>query len=133
MNLFHLFESILFPPAPQAGPGLPPPVEKKKAKATVPDSGIRFTEDNIPYKEIATHGEEVSAWHILNAQTAGAAKRSSLCTSEHIEMGVNLGFAPETIALVYMHWKEGRKQVEIARATRLSIDTVKKITPIFKK
>lgn len=32
MKLFHLFESLLFPPAPPAGPGLPPPVEKRPGR-----------------------------------------------------------------------------------------------------
>lgn len=83
--------------------------------------------------EAQTEGCEISAWDMITTETAGSAGRSASGSTDEIIAGVQKGFAPETVALVRQYWAAGKKQAEIARAAKVSIDTVKKITPIFSK
>ena len=133
MTFNELFEALFFGPPIQQGPGLPDPPAQRKPAAPAPSSGIKYTIDGIPYVEQKPEGHEVSSWNLINADTAKSAGRSKLGTDAEIAEGVRRGFSAETVALVRLHWADNKKQAAIAKATGLSIDTIKKITPIFSK
>ena len=133
MNIHTLLESILFGgPIPTQAP-LPAPPEKRVAKPVQVETGIKYTVDMQPYREGKPTGNEVSVWNMITPETAKAAGRSELGTDDELAAGVDRGFSAETVALVRLHWSAGKKQAVIAKATGLSLDTVKKITPIFSK
>lgn len=133
MKFTALLESLLFPVSlPDQAP-LPDPVKPRAQKPAPVSTGVKFTPGGVAYVEAKPEGQEVSAWTILNAQNIGAAGRSKLGTEDEIAAGVARGFSAETVALVRMHWADNKPQAAIAKATGLSLDTVKKITPVFKK
>lgn len=133
INLNTILESLLFGgPIPAQAP-LPAPPEKRVANPVQVKAEIKYTVDGVPYVEADLTGSEVSAWNLINADTAKGVGRSKLGTSDEISEGVAKGFSAETVAIVRLHWSDGKKQAAIAKATGLSLDTVKKITPIFSK
>lgn len=134
MNFSKLFERIFFPCPVAKGPGLPDPPTARRKPKSAPKTDIKYTEKyGLPYVEGEPQGEEVSVWNMITPDTIKAAGRSPLGTMEEIEAATEKGFAAETVALIRMHWAEGKPQAAIAKATGFSLDTVKKITPIFSK
>lgn len=132
-RLDRFLEDILFGgPLPEQKP-LPDPVKRRDSNQPAVVSAVKYTADGLPYVEGKPQGGEASVWNMITAQNAGAAGRSKLGTDEEIAAGVARGFSAETVALVRMHWADGKSQAAIAKATGLALDTVKKITPIFSK
>lgn len=112
-----------------AGPGLPvAPAQRKVVNRPVTNE-IKRTKTGIPYREITPEGKEASAWLIINET---GPKNIAAATDQEIQDAVNKGFAVDTVLAIKRLWAEGLSQAEIAHKARLSISTVKKITPIFK-
>lgn len=133
-NLDTFLESLFFGAPITKGPGLPDPPVKVVAKQPAPKTEIKYTaKDGLPYIEEKPAGNEVSVWNMITTETAKSAGRSKLGTSDEIAAGIAKGFSAETVALVRLHWTDGKTQAAIAKAAGLSLDTVKKITPIFSK
>lgn len=129
----RFLEDILFGgPLPEQQP-LPDPVKRRDSKPAAVASAVKYTLDGLPYVEGKPEGQEASVWNMITAQNFGAAGRSKLGTDDEIAAGVARGFSAETVALVRMHWADGKPQAAIGKATGLALDTVKKITPIFSK
>lgn len=129
-ELNRFLEGLLFGgPLPDQAP-LPDPARPRSQKQA-PANAVKFTRDGLPYVDGKPEGQEVSVWNMVTAQNLGAAARSKLGTEDEIAAGVARGFSAETVALVRMHWADGKTQAVIAKATGLALDTVKKITPIF--
>lgn len=127
----RFLEGLLFGGVISAQAPLPGPVKPRAQKQEPVAPSVKFTRDGLPYVDGKPEGQEVSVWNMVTAQNLGAAARSKLGTEDEIAAGVARGFSAETVALVRMHWADGKTQAVIAKATGLALDTVKKITPIF--
>lgn len=117
-------------PRAVTGPLALPVVQPVKQPKPAQDSGIKFTERGIPYREIVPEDGADRAWQILGQPE----QRGTVdATQEQIEAATKKGFAVDTILKVYRLWKEGRNQAEIAKIAGVSLPTVKGITPHFRK
>jgi hypothetical protein len=141
MNLKQHIQNLLglgFDPAAHALPSIYG--QRKAAPAPAQTDNVRYYASGQPYKVEAevevdkqTGMAQVVEWDALltDKQTGKVAGRSPLLTDTERAEAVARGFKADTAALVKRGWADGMSQSAISLTTGFSLDTVKRITPLF--